>query len=118
VRLTLALVVLLIAAPAAAQAPARGYAPPPARTAAAPTAAPKPAAPVPAAVVIGSGLGNGLTSPLRPLGSNGSGLSGLAAVGDPAPQCRSRCAAARYVCDGDADNCAQRWNQCVTGCTP
>jgi hypothetical protein len=111
--LLLASLVLFAAAPAAAQSIAPR-----------PTLSPRalPAERLPPVVVrapptfasAGIGVG-GLVSQLRPLGAAG-GSYGLQSVGDPRPQCRSKCAQARLYCDGDEGQCGNQERQCRVKC--
>ena len=100
-------VVLVAALPVAAQTPAPKIAPD--------APAPRPAPRAPQSLAAG-GIGGGLTGfqPMRPLGS---GLVGLQATGDAAPQCRTACAKAHNQCGGGGDDdCETRWTQCVAAC--
>lgn len=75
------------------------------------TAKPAPA-PRPATMVPLTAMQPGLR-PLVP-GQSLRGLPAPVSIGDPAPQCRARCGAARATCDDDS--CDQRWTQCLAAC--
>jgi hypothetical protein len=107
--LVIAVLILALAATASAQ------------TVRAPIAPAAPVAPATPVVRAAPLAGSGLQSQMRPStslrGLSTGSFSGLSAVGDQAPMCRSQCSRDRTSCAVDDDQCADRWRQCIETCS-